>query len=110
MAMKITFKETGIKQPDEDRITLKPGMTFSITAIQMKPSANYREFPVFNGFDLEGKEKKYYSTSGVIKSQALEMLSRFGRQGDKDGILTSEIFVTVESRKSANGRTFLSFA
>ena len=109
MAKKITFSETGIDEMEE-RIRIAEGMSFSITAIQMKRSANYGIFPVFDIIDLEGKEGKLYSTSGVLRQQAEEILARYGRPDSPDGILTAEILVTVVGKTSASGRKFLSFA
>ena len=109
MTKKITFSETGIDEMEE-RIRIAEGMSFSITAIQMKRSANYGIFPVFDIIDLEGKEGKLYSTSGVLRQQAEEILARYGRPDSPDGVLTAEILVTVVAKTSASGRKFLSFA
>lgn len=105
---KITFAETGITLFDSvERKKVVPGDIFTIRAVKIRDSKKYDEYTTFDGVDEEGNEVHLYTTSGVILSQAKEIVELYGIPDNRDGLLSAEILVAVESRPSENGRNFM---
>ncbi len=105
----ITFADTGITGANQEEVrdALTNGDVILIQKIEIRPSKKYGEFAAFDGENLDGEPKQWFTASGVLTAQAKLLLEKYGTG---DGKLTSPILASVISVKSATGRFYLSFA
>ena len=105
----IPIADTGIltELEEEDRTALEAGMSLIIEKIAMRKSRKYGTYAVFDGENLDGEKRQYFTMSGVLTNQAEILLEKYG--SDAEGTLSNPILASVVSKKSEGGRFYLTF-